>query len=561
MAKEITLAELSKKASTDPTIKKVNRTETIKGASEVSINDLSKNLPGKKQEETKQPPIIENAFSALDKTLAERKENIEKTMPYIIENAKEIALENEMKAEEASKGKTNIPEYDETETVSSVSETPSSMDDIDLGDDFKDLDEKEKPESEEVIPTVDVKETVKTSTVENVSPVNKVDLTINKSDNVSEDLDGLDTLLDDLDNEDDFTVNETDTEETAEEARERFKESLSVIKVSKDPIDLSSFKIRSNPISSSVLLNSISNNKYKKKCDWVLYNTGRTITLSECDGPELDALRKTMENSNAINTVIATLKLIYNHDEDPNKPKFETWAKHIRTEDIESLYFGLYKACYSDMNLLARNCPNPNAKNPKDRGCGKASIIDTNIMSMVKYENDEVKAKFEKIMQKESTTEDTTIKSKMIIASDDIAISYTLPTLYSTFIQFASLPDDVTNKYSDFLNSLAYINGFFKIDKANKELIPLESKVYPNNLNKTVRAKLKLYIDVLKTLNNDQYNILTSKLNNLIEDPKITYVYPETTCPECGKIIKEEPVESMLSLLFTRAQLAQIKSF
>ena len=149
----------------------------------------------------------------------------------------------------------------------------------------------------------------------------------------------------------------------------------------------------------------------------------------------------------------------------------------------------------------------------------------------------------------------------MIIASDDIAISYTLPTLYSTFIQFASLPDDVTNKYSDFLNSLAYINGFFKIDKANKELIPLESKVYPNNLNKTVRAKLKLYIDVLKTLNNDQYNILTSKLNNLIEDPKVTYVYPETTCPECGKIIKEEPVESMLSLLFTRAQLAQIKSF
>ena len=41
MAKEITLAELSKRASTDSTIKKVNRTETIKGASKVYINDLS----------------------------------------------------------------------------------------------------------------------------------------------------------------------------------------------------------------------------------------------------------------------------------------------------------------------------------------------------------------------------------------------------------------------------------------------------------------------------------------------------------------------------------------
>ena len=31
-------------------------------------------------------------------------------------------------------------------------------------------------------------------------------------------------------------------------------------------------------------------------------------------------------------------------------------------------------------------------------------------------------------------------------------------------------------------------------------------------------------------------------------------------CPECGTTIEEENIESVLNLLFTRAQLVQIKS-
>ena len=70
----------------------------------------------------------------------------------------------------------------------------------------------------------------------------------------------------------------------------------------------------------------------------------------------------------------------------------------------------------------------------------------------------------------------------------------------------------------------------------------------------------KTYTEILKTLTNDQYNILTAKLNNIVQTSKVTYIYPEATCPECGATIEEEQIDSMLNLLFTRAQLVQIKS-
>ena len=69
---------------------------------------------------------------------------------------------------------------------------------------------------------------------------------------------------------------------------------------------------------------------------------------------------------------------------------------------------------------------------------------------------------------------------------------------------------------------MAYIDGFFRIDQANKQLIPIAIKEYPNNINKTVMSKLKAYIDILKTLTNDQYNIMVGKLDNVIGNAKIS---------------------------------------
>ena len=541
MGKELTLEQLAEQSKSNAKpINVVKTNSDIKNAKQVSIAELAKNMP-KEEVKEKAPVVVENAFKSMEETLKERKENIDKTMEYIKENAREMAIENELK--ESEEIKTDVDADASSEASGKEEETSF---DIPTGDFTFDAEEEPTKETKAEA-TVNVEDEVKVDAVENIA-VN--DNTTSLSDDISD----IDNLLKDL-GEDTFSVNDTDTPETIEETRERYKQSLDDIKVTKDPIDFSTFKVRKNPISASTILNTINNDRTVKMADWVLLETKKNVRFSECSGPELDALSKTINNSNAINGVIASLQLIYNHIVDANKPKFEAWTKTVRTEDIESLYFGLYKACYGDANFLGRTCDTK-----EHGGCGKTSFIKTDINDMVKFDNDDVKNEFDKLFIRDTTTDSAEMKSKLIAASDDIAISYSEPTLYNTFIQFSTLPANITDKYSNLLNSMAYIDGFYKICKDTNELVPIAIKTYPNNLNKTILTKLKVYSALLKTLTNDQYNILTSKLANLIKEPRMHYIYPETTCPECGKTFEEKDIESMLQLLFTRAQLATIKS-
>lgn len=567
MGKEISLADLSKgavkqsinvkpaegiKKETVPVAQQENSANTpskdpMKTARKVSVDELAKKLP-KKEEETVTAPIIQNAFDSLTNTMSERKERIENAMPKIMENAREIAMENAMKEQgmtdeqiEAAKEEERNTEYEDIPEVNLGGSTVKDDTDANIVDNTVNAKKNNYNSDDEIT---------------NAAKINLDNIKDEEESSLDSDMNDIDNLLKELESEDE-DINVNDADESNEEQIERFKESLNSIQVTKDPIDITKFKIRQTPISCNTVLESINHSSTKKCADWVLYGTGRSFRISECSGTELEALRKTIDNSNGINGVIASLKLVYNHIIDDNKPDFEAWTKLIKTEDLDSLYAGLYKACYNDMNLVGRTC-----SSKASGGCEKSSLVDTDFASMVKFEDDNVKDRFDKLFMKDTTTDtvNTKAESEIIIVSDDIAIAYSLPTLYTTFIQYATLSREVTNKYQDLLNSLAYITGFFKIDKQNQELIPISVKTYPNNISKTVLSKLKIYSQILSTLTNDQYNILTAKLNNLIPTPKVTYIYPETECPECGKKMPEEEIESMLTLLFTRAQLARIKS-
>ena len=103
MSKEISLSDLgsfSKKSDITP----IKTEETISSApktntKEVSVDEIAKTLPGKEKEEIKNPDIIDNALSALTKTMDERKEFIEKhVMPKVEENAMEMAAEKELES-------------------------------------------------------------------------------------------------------------------------------------------------------------------------------------------------------------------------------------------------------------------------------------------------------------------------------------------------------------------------------------------------------------------------------------------------------------------------------
>lgn len=549
----VTKTEGTDKTETKKTESAVVQSSGIKTARPISTSALGKNLKAQHPEAQKKiieedAPLVAEAFKAMDDTLNEKKRFIqEEMMPIVMENAREMAMEKEfgtLNEDEAVNNEEHI--------------TPAS--ELFEEDDFADLDDPDKDNGVYVAPTVNpVIEPEKPEakpTVNDQPKENKVVEFVKKE----EDTATLDDMMKDLglEEEDEEEVIDLE-EETTEELRERFKASLSGVKITRNPIDLSKFQIAKEPVSSAMVLNSIGNS-YKKKCDHPLLHSGRNMTFEECSGPELDALRKTINNSNGVNGVIASLRFVYNHNIDANKKSFEAWCKSIRTEDIESLYFGMYKACYGDTNLVARSDAKKDDKDPKDKACNKTSLIDTPINDMLKFKDDEAKKLYNDLMNQDTTNPENKVKSQIMVISDDLAISYTDPTLYSTFIQYATLNPEITNKYSEHLNTMAYIDGFFKIDSANNTLIPIAVKEDPKSINKTVMYKLKTYIDILKTLSNDQYNVMVGKLDNVIGEAKISYIYPETTCPECGNTISEEPVDSMLSLLFTRAQLVQVKS-
>ena len=551
MGKEITLEDLvnsnetntpkSKPATrVEPTV--VGNADAIKSAKPITTTELGKSLkeknPDAKKKTDNDAPVVANAFKAMEDTLAEKKRFIEEeVMPVVMENAREMAMEKE------------LSELDGTEESG---EPEEAIDDFsDLNDEPEEV--KEEDDSVYVAPSIEVPEEVHAVDTK----VEKVDTKSKKTKEESKDTAETETATFDdlmkdlgLDGEEEEVI---DTEEeTAEELRERFKTSLSGVKITRNEIDLTKFQIAKEPVSSAIALNAIGNS-CKKRCDHPLLHSKRNMTFEECSGPELDSLRKTINNSNGINGVIASLRFIYNHNIDANKKSFEAWCKSIRTEDIESLYFGMYKACYGDTNLVAR-------ADVENKGCSKTSLIDTPIADMIKFKDDDAKKLYDSLMSQDTTNPGSKIKSQTLVVSDDIVISYTDPTLYSTFIQYASIKPEITEKYSDQLNTMAYIDGFFRIDHANMQLIPIAIKEYPNNINKTVMSKLKTYVDILKTLTNDQYNVMVSKLENIVGENKISYIYPATKCPECDNEIPEEPIESMLNLLFTRAQLVQVKS-
>lgn len=541
MAKEISLEELnnSVKTSTVKTEQKgeenLNITKKPEFGQTMSANEVSSHIreaKGIEDEPMQDAPLVENAFNDMYKTINDRKNFIENTMmPIVIENAKEMALEEQLGTD------TSKVKLDEIKNEKKDDNIEKEITDEDISSMVRD-------NNDEYV-EIENKYTEKTN--------NNINDKKEEIDEKDEDGDELESLIKEIDGDLNKNDSNDEDDESVEELRSRFKESLTSVKISRDPIDLSKFRIRNKSISSSALLSNIGNNVQKyKKADWVLYHTGRSMTFTECRGPELDTVRKTISNSNPINAVVESLKFVYNHVLDAAKPDFESWCKLIRTEDIESLYFGLYRACYADTNIVARVC--------SKKGCGKTSLIDTDINDMVKYKDDETKEKFKELFNKDTTTETDNFESELLQVSDDIVISFTKPTLYSTFLQYSSLKKEITDKYTDTLNTMAYIDGFYQIDREAGELIPIEIKEYPRNFNKTVLSKLDVYLRILKTLNSDQYNILTGKLNNIITTPAITYIYPKSICPECGSEIPEENIDSVMNLLFTRARLVQVKN-
>jgi phosphomevalonate kinase len=136
-------------------------------------------------------------------------------------------------------------------------------------------------------------------------------------------------------------------------------------------------------------------------------------------------------------------------------------------------------------------------------------------------------------------------------------------SIYSNLFEPASLPSDFTKKYAPIISLMPNIDKIYRIDNANKQLIPINFGVVENSLSKTVQRKVKSIYTILQSFTPDERSIVVAeaqKITNQLDKWKITYAIPETVCPKCGQKIERQE-SNPLNILFTRAQLPIVAAY
>lgn len=491
------------------------------------------------KEELKNPPVVDIGFGSLAATVQDIKRGSEVVAERNREAAEEKAYE----------------EFEKELTGGAIEETSAKKDDLEIEEEYETVSYKDVERQNETS-----NDTVNVSVVDTNTFPDEVKTTVEDEKDEEESteikIDDFDDLLHELEDDDYVSTDSDDDdfeneEEDADEVRKRMadtvdKEIRGRLFVNKfDPTKL---KISKKPTSVSIALNY--HTTTKSTADFPLYYTQHCSKFKECTGTELQTLQTKIDAGNEMTSVIEAVKFNYDHIVDPNKPAtFEAWAKMVRTEDVESMYFGVYKATYFSSNLMPVTCTH----------CNTSNLVKIPVNDMVKPANDDVKAEMDKLFQQDTTFPYPEVKSELIQVSDRLFAAIKPPSIYDAFVQFSSISPENQRKFQLILNLISCIETFYFLNNEG-ELSPIEIKTDPTNIKKTVTRKVKDYGSLIKGLTADQYATFITKINSLMEDPKVSFRIPEVECPKCHKKIPAQPINSMLQILFTRAQLAQIKN-
>lgn len=365
-----------------------------------------------------------------------------------------------------------------------------------------------------------------------------------------DDKDNVDLLLSDDDTTDTEEEEEDIAETMPEEQRKRilndYHDQL-VNDLNLNTADeLEGFTIQTKPIKLNAALRDKQINSMS--IIWPLQFSGIPVELTPFSGEEIMALSPTNTNFDTVEGLKTIFTTIYHHIINPGKPKFEIWLRQISDYDIDGLLFAVYVANFKDTNYITYECPN--------KKCKKIFLVKKDIMEMVTFPNDEVKKRFEQIQKKE-TVMTQMYKSHPRRISEDYAIGFVSQSIYSNLFEPAALDKEFTDKYSSIVDIMPNIDKVYRIDKANKSLIPISFGVDKTSLKKTVMRKVKGLDVIFKTFTPDERSIAIGearKISRNFDKDKITYSIPATTCPSCKEEIKRVDANP-LNLLFTRAQL------
>lgn len=369
------------------------------------------------------------------------------------------------------------------------------------------------------------------------------------SSNVSSDSNLFGDYENNIFSDDDIEEDKSEEEEEMETIRSIQKASIGKFQPIKDPVDISSFVISKKHVSANrIVENTI---ETEATIDWVLLTTGVKITMKEFKGYEIEMLSTSNQSGKTRFKMYQDIyKLIYDHVVDENKVPFDVWLKSIKFTDLNDLYFAIYKASFLGANTVPYSC--------YKRTCNHVFMAEYPLEDMVKYKDDSVKERVEEILNGEFTL-DGTEDVEVIAISENFAVGLKNPSLYNVIFETSLLDEKFTEKYSDFLAFMSYIDEIYYIDKETKELVAIDTSISdPRNTVKALKNRIMQYSKIFRTLSGDQLMNFRASLQKFGRNYElIDYVIPSATCPKCGTQIKEQITEPEV-MLFTRQQLLLI---
>ena len=334
-----------------------------------------------------------------------------------------------------------------------------------------------------------------------------------------------------------------------DELKERRKEyAAEVIKILHNNIgdDLDNFSIGGNIGLNSALESANKIIKNNVTTTWGLNSTGNSFELSPFSGEDIVQLSPETTDYETLNGLKKVFTILYRHIIG-RKPDFEVWLKEIAESDIQSLFFGIYVSCFKDNNYITYECPN--------ESCRKIYIEKIDIQKMVEYPNNDIKERFQKILNGERVPSNF-LKERPKRISRNYAIGLMPRTAYSTF-ELISLTEEFRKDNAPIVSMLPVIDTFYLIDQENQKINPIEFGIVKGSIEKTVIRKVNAIKTILKTLSLDERTNLVreiSEYDRKLGKEEITYMRPASKCPSCGHEFKPAH-DHPINLLFTRAQL------
>lgn len=530
-----------------PSIKVVNAKFDPSTAKEFDINTLEKRKPEKSEFE-------KEIMDDLDKAVAREKESITERINAITEMQRK-EFEEQMAAKEEA-------EYKRVETEEQPTVKSSSGDDDIDWDNLFDDDEKrtedkpvkhspitryvEEDTAQYTIPNMDSEPAKIDSEVEEDDLDGDEDTTTNTIEEVVEDpkpIASSNEISDDLDKDLAAEIGEEvpDTDSIMKRFAENVKERIAPIT---KRFNLNDFTVGESPITClDIKMMGLS---HVSVADHFLPNAGKIISCSALSGSELMAMNPENSNRSRLNTLKDIYSIMYKHVVSEKPKTFDEWLKTTRFNDLEHIYFALYKATFGGSNFMTYECPN--------KKCQDVFIEDVSFEDMINYADDETKAKMQAIM----SSGDSSITPYEIVRqqiSNNLAIGIRNPSIYNVVIEVSGLSDSFLEKYQDLMDIIVFIDNIYYIDYEHQVLEPVDFMPDNNNIAKTIARRIKIIADILRSLPSDNYFELRKAVADAFPSlAGVTYKIPAATCKKCGTQIPERVVGAQ-ELLFMRHQL------